>query len=176
MAKYRKKPLEIEAFKWTGDINLMEDPIWIVEAIQKGDVWCRGDSENGYTVMIIANNGSVMTANRGDYIIKGIKGEIYPCKPEIFEMTYEAIEERKDCGSKNIERFNEVAIICDGKETILHTPLEMDFLFKNISEFIKDDKGFLFIRDHISGKDKYFNLRKITMIKYIATGIKVLEN
>jgi len=34
----------------------------------------------------------VMTANKGDYIIQGVQGEIYPCKPDIFEMTYEIVE------------------------------------------------------------------------------------
>lgn len=92
MAKYRKKPVEIEAFKWTGDINQTEDPIWIVEAIEKGDVWCHEDSESSYTEMKIKTLEGVMTANRGDYIIKGVKGEIYPCKPDIFEITYEVVK------------------------------------------------------------------------------------
>ena len=91
MAKYRKKPVEIEAFKWTGDIHQTEDPIWIVKAIEKGDVWFSRDSENGYIQMKIKTLEGVMTANRGDYIIKGVKSELYPCKSDIFEMTYEKV-------------------------------------------------------------------------------------
>lgn len=37
--KYRKKPVVIEAFKWTGDMNQVEDPEWIIEAIKKGTIW-----------------------------------------------------------------------------------------------------------------------------------------
>ena len=165
MAKYRKKPIEIEAFKWTGDINQTEDPIWIVEAIQKGDVWCRGDSENGYTVMIIANNGSVMTANRGDYIIKGIKGEIYPCKPEIFEMKYEAVEERKDCGSKN-EKINVIIIKCDGEEIILNTKLTLEDVAEHIYELVKEKCILVSIEDYFHEHSIYFNPQKVSSIKY----------
>jgi hypothetical protein len=37
--KYRKKPIVVEAFKWSGDINQLEDPEWIIEEIKKGNVW-----------------------------------------------------------------------------------------------------------------------------------------
>lgn len=89
MSKYRKKPVEIEAFKWTGDINQTEDPIWIIEAIQKGIVWFLQDSVNGKQEMIIRTLEGNRRAQRGDYIIKGVKGEIYPCKPDKFEKIYE---------------------------------------------------------------------------------------
>lgn len=91
MAKYRKLPVEIEAFKWTGDEHQKEDPAWICNAIRKGDVWF--NKGNGVTDvgMRIRTLEGVMEAQLGDYIIKGIKGEIYPCKPDIFEATYELV-------------------------------------------------------------------------------------
>lgn len=89
MGKYRKKTVEIEAFKWTGDINQTEDPIWIIEAIKKGIVWFAEDSVNGKREMIIRTLKGNHRAQRGDYIIKGVNGEIYPCKPDIFEINYE---------------------------------------------------------------------------------------
>jgi len=92
MAKYRKKPVVIEAFKWCGDNTQSEDPLWIVEAIKKNDVWFTNEGSIFCQMKITTLEGE-MTAELGDYIIKGIKGEIYPCKPDIFEASYEKVDE-----------------------------------------------------------------------------------
>ena len=86
--KYRKKPVVIEAFLWTADIEQVEDPEWACEAIKSGCIYFENDGTPGVTLKINTLEG-VMTAQRGDYIIKGVKGEIYPCKPDIFAATYE---------------------------------------------------------------------------------------
>jgi hypothetical protein len=91
MAKYRKKPVVIDAFQWTGGIDQTEDPVWIVEAIEDGKVTL--DNVNGTTVLLIETLEGQMRTLPGDYIIRGVKGEIYPCKPDIFEATYEAVED-----------------------------------------------------------------------------------
>lgn len=88
--KYRKKPVVIEAFKWTGDVKQVEDPIWIVEAIKKGIVWFNNVGTENVNMEIKTLEGNHI-ANRGDYIIQGIHGELYPCKPDIFEKTYERV-------------------------------------------------------------------------------------
>jgi hypothetical protein len=80
--KYRKKPVVIEAVQLTV-FNIEE-----VEEFVGGDF---GKNEKGESV--IATLEGAMTCSIGDYIIKGIKGEFYPCKPDIFEMTYEMVEE-----------------------------------------------------------------------------------
>jgi len=92
MAKYRKKPVVIEAFKWTGDRTQIEDPEWIVDAIKMGraEIYEYDDHK---LYMDIKTFDGAYTARAGDYIIRGIKGEIYPCKPDIFEMTYESVED-----------------------------------------------------------------------------------
>lgn len=84
MGLYRKKPVVIEAFLWTGDVDQAEDPVWIVEAIKTGKVIIVED------ILQIETLEGVMQAQKGDWIIKGVQGEIYPCKPDIFEQTYEA--------------------------------------------------------------------------------------
>ncbi len=85
--KYRKLPVVIEAFKLTNQ-NGTEQPEWIFKAIERKDVTVM--HENGYFVgMDIKTLEGTMRANFGDYIIKGVNGEIYPCKPDIFEKTYE---------------------------------------------------------------------------------------
>ena len=83
MALYRKKPVVIEAFQWTGDADQIDDPVWIVEAIKTGKVII------GQGILQIETLEGVMEAKPGDWIIKGVQGEIYPCKPDIFEQTYE---------------------------------------------------------------------------------------
>ncbi|MNW28136.1 hypothetical protein D3C74_49500 [compost metagenome] len=80
-AKYRKKPIVIEAIRWTG-YNLDQ-----VTTFMGG--WQYSD---GGRLFIGTLEGS-MAAEVGDYIIRGVAGELYPCKPDIFEKTYERVEE-----------------------------------------------------------------------------------
>ena len=81
MPKYRKKPVEIEAVQWTGT-NGME-----VAAFLDGQPW--KDRPEG---IVITTLEGAMTASPGDWIIRGVKGEFYPCKPDIFDATYEPVE------------------------------------------------------------------------------------
>ena len=90
MGKYRKKPVVIEAFKWTGGPDQIEDPEWIVDAITAERVFFTNVGTPNAKMHIGTLEG-VMTADPGDFIILGVAGEIYPCKPEIFEATYEAV-------------------------------------------------------------------------------------
>lgn len=80
MGKYRKKPVVVDAIQWTGD-NELE----VFYFLNDGLI----DIKN--RVVRIETLEGVMSASVGDYIIKGIKGEFYPCKPDIFEMTYEPV-------------------------------------------------------------------------------------
>lgn len=90
MAKYQKKPVVIEAFKWvSGKENC---PDWFLEALEREDIWFNNPTLPRESLDIRTLEG-VMRAEKGDYIIKGVKGEIYPCKPDIFELTYYPVEE-----------------------------------------------------------------------------------
>lgn len=82
MTKYRKKPIVIEAMKYTGKNNVDDILNFIGE---RRLAYLVGETLNIETLE------GVMKANVGDYIIKGIKGEFYPCKPDIFEATYEKV-------------------------------------------------------------------------------------
>jgi hypothetical protein len=115
MAKYRKKPVEIEAVRWRGfnsnlgvtaeapdqPIEITAEnmhgvkweplPSWLPPAIaDKGDapapgaIYRRGDD------LMIGTLEGTMVAKPGDWIIRGVKGELYPCKPDIFAATYDA--------------------------------------------------------------------------------------
>lgn len=90
MSRWRKKPVIIDAFKWTGDETQKEDPYWADAAIKDGVMWFENVGTPEVTMKIKTLEG-IHTANRGDYIIRGIKMEIYPCKPDIFEATYEYV-------------------------------------------------------------------------------------
>lgn len=88
MGLYCKKPVVIEAFCWTGGPDQTEDPEWIVERIKGGSVWFVNSGTDRVEIRIRTLEG-IMTGMPGDWIIKGIKGEIYPCKPDIFMSSYE---------------------------------------------------------------------------------------
>lgn len=104
MAKYVKKPVVIEAIKWEGQQELEALPVWIHEAIKEQTVWFGVNSHSDTTpVMLIETLEGIHKAQVGDYIIQGVKGELYPCKPDIFDATYEEVldsEETKIVGEK----------------------------------------------------------------------------
>jgi hypothetical protein len=82
--KYRKKPIVIEAVQWTGD-NLTE-----MSNFMPSNIWeLTGGELSALEIKTLEGNHLAMPK---DFIIKGVKGEFYPCKPDIFEMTYEAAE------------------------------------------------------------------------------------
>lgn len=89
MPKFRTKPVIKEAIQWTGK-NWDELSQW---------VWDRCDKQPGSHAslesgrLFIRTLEGVMHASVGDFIIKGLKGEFYPCKPDIFANTYERVED-----------------------------------------------------------------------------------
>lgn len=82
--QYRKKPVVIEAIRFTGSVASAEEiGDWTIPTpIGYGSL--------PRTIRIPTLEG-LMTAQAGDYIIKGVKGEFYPCKPDIFKATYEQV-------------------------------------------------------------------------------------
>ena len=82
--KYRKKPVVIEAIQFNGE-NAKEI-IAFCETLEQLNAQREGEN------IAIKTLEGTMIANIDDYIIKGVKGEFYPCKPDIFEQTYEVVE------------------------------------------------------------------------------------
>ena len=90
--KYKTKPVEIEAIRWTG-LNLEEIKTFVGDSLIYDIIdtaWevCKG---RPHVLMKIKTLEGNMHVSEGDYIIKGLKGEFYPCKPDIFEKKYEFI-------------------------------------------------------------------------------------
>lgn len=96
MAKFRNKPVVVEAVRWTGQRQDYEfDYVHFENSSVKGMLTVDG------CFVIDALEGK-MVAHPGDWIIKGVKDEYYPCRPDIFEQTYEAVERgmsEHNCGS-----------------------------------------------------------------------------
>lgn len=85
---YRKKPVVIEAWQFIPDGVVREMPLWLGIALQNGTI---------YTVphmglKIVTLEGD-MLVSPNDWIIKGVNDELYPCKPDIFKKTYEAVDD-----------------------------------------------------------------------------------
>ena len=95
MSKYKKKPVIIEAFQYDGDLIDAKGsyyvPDWAVKAYQDGTMFFAKSTESPSELFIKTLEG-YHHVSVGDYVIKGIQGELYPCKPDIFEQTYEKAE------------------------------------------------------------------------------------
>lgn len=96
MSKYVKKPVVIEAFKYDGDLKSKDGkyyvPNWAVAALENGTMFF-SSSDNSPCELYIKTLEGVHHVSIGDYIIKGVKEELYPCKPDIFNETYQEVEQ-----------------------------------------------------------------------------------
>jgi len=91
MAKYRKKPVVVRAWKFDGTtdslppMNHTAHKLWYREHDRVND-------QHFPPTVVVRTLEGEMTAQVGDYIIEGVNGELYPCKPDIFAKTYDAVE------------------------------------------------------------------------------------
>lgn len=85
---YVKRPVVIEAVQLNAfdSDNTVAIPKWFIAALVNGTITC----ETGGSAVIRTLEG-IMKADKDDWIIRGVKGELYPCKPDIFEATYEKV-------------------------------------------------------------------------------------
>ena len=90
MLKFRKKPVVIEAVQYIGGGNVNPRgavPMWLWAALETGEAYYT----NGADPLKLVTLEGDLTVSPGDWIIQGIKGELYPCKPDIFAATYEPV-------------------------------------------------------------------------------------
>ena len=89
MAKYRKKPVVIEAWLWHGDPtrDSLLSELRLAAGVEPAGEW--GSDKR----LVIPTLEGRMIAEVGDWIIRGVKGEFYPVKPDIFAQTYEAVDD-----------------------------------------------------------------------------------
>lgn len=92
--KYRKKPIVVEAFQYDGDLKNTDGdyyvPAWAIKAYEDGVLHYEELKQDKlpYGLFIDTLEGT-HHVSVGDYVIKGVKGELYSCKPDIFEESYE---------------------------------------------------------------------------------------
>jgi hypothetical protein len=87
--KYVKRPITIEALQWDGE-NRRD--LWDFCSL----AYFNTDFETGELKLFIRTLEGAMEASKGDYIIKGIQGEFYACKPDIFKLTYDELHSDSD--------------------------------------------------------------------------------
>jgi hypothetical protein len=80
MPKFRKKPAVIEAIQFKCNFDEIEE-------------FCGGDADYRDGEIVVATLEGALRASPDDWIIKGVKGEFYPCKPDIFAATYEPVDD-----------------------------------------------------------------------------------
>lgn len=89
--KFRKKPVVVEAIQWT-DQNIEEIKKFLGQkAVSSARLVHDKISDDQHNIYISTLEGE-MTARVNDWIICGVQGEFYPCKPDIFELTYEKVQ------------------------------------------------------------------------------------
>lgn len=122
--KFKKKPVVIDAIQWTGD-NLREvicftdgpPDVRSNHASMKWEDYCDLVKSEGLKIFTLEGK---MSASVGDWIIRGVEGEHYPCKPDIFAKTYEPAEQtylQQDQGLEPVEYFelNDVAKLTEAE-------------------------------------------------------------
>jgi hypothetical protein len=91
MPYFRKKPVVIEAVQFTGPDSYLEILDWM-KTSGNAHALLAGETASSTPRMLVHTLEGTMAADPGDWIIRGVKGEFYPCKPDIFEATYEPAE------------------------------------------------------------------------------------
>lgn len=88
MARFRKKQVEVQAMQWTPDD--LPAAGRVADWLNASKVAWRTQGYGGMSEILLPTLEGTMEARPGDWIICGVKGEFYPCKPDIFAATYEA--------------------------------------------------------------------------------------
>lgn len=109
--KYKKRPVVIEAFQYDGDLKRADGkyyvPDWAVEAYEKGIMYYASKLDAPPELFIKTLEGT-HHVSVCDYIIQGVKGELYPCKPDIFTETYDVSTEDKPETPSNISALEKL--------------------------------------------------------------------
>ncbi len=137
MAKYRKKPVTIEAIQYKGN-----NPTEIHDFVRKHMF---RDIDGNLSIHTLEGD---MKASIGDYIIRGVDGEFYPCKPDIFKKTYEKI---------NIQPNNSTV----NKQELAYRFLELPYLIKNVNDDLKSINNIQCIKDF----DKFLELHNKEILR-----------
>ena len=146
MSKYIKKPIEVEAFQFGID----EMPEWYLCSEQVSHSY---NAYTGETTSYIDTLEGLMKAHKGDYIIKGIKGEIYSCKEDIFKATYDLVETEKDMSKEDKEDNIDLSFDNLNEEEVTKYLKNVSVINIDIRDCFIGENIYLTIND---GNKKYF--------------------
>lgn len=158
MATYVKRQVVIEAFQWKYDMSTKEYPTWALEAFNSPLEILSLCAEKESIKLHIKTLEGTMIASDGDFIIKGIKDELYQCKPDIFEELYDLI----------VEETEAPAYLSFTKEQIKELKKAFNFAVENNEEsFIFDGNAYYtqyakYLLQHL---DNLENAKKINTAK-----------
>lgn len=123
--KVRKKPIEVEAVQWTIGTGFAESAEWITEAISNGDLYMWNMSDDKVYWLVRTLEGAMMIGDK-DWLIRGVNGELYPCKDDIFRKTYDIVSSRLTFNSnaKNLEpkEFFDLFTASETSARVITTP------------------------------------------------------
>lgn len=152
--KYRKKPVVVEAFQYDGDFKGADGnyyvPGWAIDALFNGTMYYSSLSgaEPPCELYIATLEGN-HHVSVGDYIIRGVAGELYPCKPDIFSRTYEAV-----CDERSVDEKVECKWIpCTERLPEERGPYLVSY-GKNTFVFTEEWNGCCFSERHYIGQPK----------------------
>ena len=87
--RYRKKPVEIEAWQFLGTLD--NAPSWVKDSDAVHFEYVENDPDSSFLIIETLEGNHKATIQ--DFIIQGVRGELYPCKPDIFVATYDAVDD-----------------------------------------------------------------------------------
>ena len=155
MAKFRKKPVVIESIQWTGKnhremFDFLSGQLQYKEYMTAQGAYFYIDHSKVEGGLVIKTLEGEHLASIGDWIIKGVSGEFYPCKPDIFEKTYEPVEDIPEspvCFEKELEQL----INKHSKENDSNTPdfILSDYLCRCLATF----------RGIVEEREKWYGVR-----------------
>lgn len=160
MSKYMKKPVVIEAIQWTKE-NDVELEHWLskeksVELEIDDHLYVAGVGTPYISKIQIKTLEGTMEASYGDYIIKGINGEIYPCKPDIFEKTYEQPKQYLKWEDLEFEE-NKHNLKCKMNDSLYYIEWFIDGMgFKTVDIYLDVNKDYLEYCIYLQGDKKQF--------------------
>ena len=164
MKKFVKKPVVVEAIQYNGE-NIAEIEIFIGKKLPFVT------SSNDNIQLVISTLEGDMKASKNDYVIKGVNGEFYPCKPDIFEKTYDIIED-----SERPQTFGEKAVgitfnpsgVDEVYEAKMLAAKQIDLLEKVHIKLTNDSANTSWVRNVL--RTQAFNLlvsAQMALVKYL---------
>lgn len=137
MGRFTKKPVTVEAHQFNGGLDTGEKPDWLTDAFLGGRIVFGADTDrsNRQSVLKVKTTEGEMIARPGDWIIRGVEGEIYPCKDSVFQATYVP-------GSRPPDARGEPALTLAETQAVVETKTAPRVTEESIKALIADTEYF----------------------------------